>query len=105
MGEIDAESLSNMVENKDKQALANYGGASGLAKRLNTDLVLGLSKEEVQDKFSERIKRYGRNYIPDKEARSFFSFFFDALQDGTIIILMISALVSVVLSLTVEKES
>jgi len=45
-----------------------------------------------------RRKIYGRNYIPPKKPKTFLELIWEALQDVTLIILEVAAVVSLVLS-------
>ncbi len=80
------------------------GGIDGLAHKLKTDIRNGLSDEETLDNFAERRKHYGDNVYPEKPRKMWIELWWDAMQDTTIIILCISALVSLVLGLAVPLE-
>ena len=73
-----------------------YGGIDGLASRLNTDLVSGLSGDTKD--LNTRIDNFGKNEIPVKSSKSFFALMIHALQETTLIILIVCALVSIGLS-------
>jgi Ca2+ transporting ATPase len=73
-----------------------YGGIDGLAKRLKTDLVTGLSGD-IKD-INKRIDYFGKNEIPVKSSKSFFVLMVQALKEITLIILIVCALVSIGLS-------
>jgi len=100
---VNAEELSNLVKNHDsgsqKEIEDNYGGWKGLCEKLNTDANQGLPASEAQNQYHDRLAQFGPNVVEEKEARSWFSFFFDALGDKTLIILMIAAIVSIALGL------
>ncbi|CAF0797946.1 unnamed protein product [Rotaria sordida] len=73
-----------------------YGGLSGLAQKLKTNLITGLSNDE--NDLSMRAAAFGRNEIPQQPPKTFFRLMFDALQDVTLIILIICAVISFALS-------
>ncbi len=63
-------------------------------KKLKTSVNFGLSTKEVE----KRKKEYGENVITEKKKESFFSKFISQFKDFMIIILLIAALISGVLS-------
>ncbi|CAF2684167.1 unnamed protein product [Rotaria sp. Silwood2] len=73
-----------------------YGGLSGLGQKLKTNLITGLSDDE--NDISLRVAAFGSNEIPPKPPKTFFRLMFDALQDVTLIILIICAVISFLLS-------
>ncbi|CAF3451705.1 unnamed protein product [Rotaria sp. Silwood1] len=73
-----------------------YGGLSGLGQKLKTNLITGLSDDE--NDISIRVTAFGKNEIPPKPPKTFFRLMFDALQDVTLIILIICAVISFALS-------
>jgi magnesium-transporting ATPase (P-type) len=74
----------------------DYGGTEGLCAKLRTDPVNGLpnSPEELE----RRRQAFGPNEIPPHPPKSFFTLVWEALQDVTLIILLVSAIVSLLLS-------
>jgi P-type Ca2+ transporter type 2B len=73
-----------------------YGGKEGLARKLNSNLVNGLSADP-QD-ILNRQAVFGKNVIPPKPPKSFFKLVFEALQDVTLIVLIGCAVISIGLS-------
>ena len=73
-----------------------FNTIDGLAKKLNTDLISGISGE-IKD-LNKRIEIFGKNEIPVKTSKSFFALMVHALKEVTLVILMICALVSIGLS-------
>ncbi|CAF1326093.1 unnamed protein product [Rotaria sordida] len=73
-----------------------FGGLSGLGQKLKTNLIAGLSEDETD--LAKRVAAFGRNEIPPKPPKTFFRLMFDALQDITLVILIICAIVSFGLS-------
>ena len=57
---------------------------------------LGLSEDESD--LSLRVAAFGRNEIPPKPPKTFFRLMFEALQDTTLVILIICAIISFGLS-------
>ena len=73
-----------------------YGGLNGLGQRLKTNLISGLSEDDAD--LAARTAAFGRNEIPPKPPKSFFRLMFEALQDLTLVILIICAVISFGLS-------
>jgi hypothetical protein len=74
----------------------DYGGVKGIAEKLKTNAVNGLSINI--DDIKKRQYVFGRNEIPPKPPKYFLVLVFEALQDTTLVILLISAIVSIGLS-------
>ncbi|CAF3512193.1 unnamed protein product [Adineta steineri] len=75
-----------------KEFNETFGGLYGLEKRLKTNLKTGLTGDPLD--LLHRKKIFGHNEIPKKSAKSFFRLMFEALQDVTLIILIICAAIS-----------
>ncbi|CAF1068097.1 unnamed protein product [Rotaria sp. Silwood1] len=74
----------------------SYGGLAGLGQKLKTNLITGLAEDETD--LALRVAAFGRNEIPPKPPKTFFRLMFDALQDITLVILIICAIISFGLS-------
>ncbi|VDN57768.1 unnamed protein product [Dracunculus medinensis] len=75
---------------------ADYGGIDGLCRRLKTDPANGLPQDK--DELDRRRAVFGANEIPPHPPKSFLQLVWEALQDVTLIILLVSAIVSLALS-------
>ncbi|MCP9265526.1 Plasma membrane calcium-transporting ATPase 3 [Dirofilaria immitis] len=75
---------------------AEYDGVEGLCRRLKTDPNNGLPQDK--DELDRRRAVYGANEIPPHPPKSFLQLVWEALQDVTLIILLVSAIVSLALS-------
>jgi P-type Ca2+ transporter type 2B len=73
-----------------------YNGIQGLAVRLKTNLQTGLNNDPID--LQKRQKIFGKNEIPPKAAKSIFRLAYEALQDTTLIMLVICSIVSIGLS-------
>ncbi len=82
------------IHNQDsiKELHETFGGFNGLEKKLQTNLITGLTGDSF-DLFN-RKKIFGRNELPKKSSKSFFRLMFEAIQDVTLIILIICSLIS-----------
>ncbi|XP_073324395.1 plasma membrane calcium-transporting ATPase 2 isoform X3 [Pagrus major] len=74
----------------------DYGGVEGLCKRLKTSPTEGLAG--AQPDLDKRKELYGANLIPPKKPKTFLQLVWEALQDVTLIILELAALISLGLS-------
>uniref|UniRef100_A0A3P9I1H2 Calcium-transporting ATPase n=1 Tax=Oryzias latipes TaxID=8090 RepID=A0A3P9I1H2_ORYLA len=74
----------------------DYGGVEGLCKRLKTSPTEGLVG--VQTDLDKRKEIFGKNLIPPKKPKTFLQLVWEALQDVTLIILELAALISLGLS-------
>ncbi|ESN96191.1 hypothetical protein HELRODRAFT_107353 [Helobdella robusta] len=75
---------------------SHYGGVLELCKKLKTSPTEGLSgqAEDIQN----RVRTYGSNIIPPKPPKPFWKLVWEALQDITLIVLIVAALISLGLS-------
>eukprot|EP01101_Sappina_pedata_P004273 TRINITY_DN1782_c1_g1_i2.p1 TRINITY_DN1782_c1_g1~~TRINITY_DN1782_c1_g1_i2.p1 ORF type:complete len:959 (+),score=539.43 TRINITY_DN1782_c1_g1_i2:44-2920(+) len=76
-----------------------FGSVAELAKGLNTDLSTGIASTEVESHFAERRAVFGKNVLPEAPLRSLGELIFEGLQDTTLIMLMIAAVISLVLGI------
>ena len=74
----------------------DFGGLKSFAEKLKTDINKGLTGDT--NDLALRVKEFGKNQIPPKPPKSIFRLAFEALQDTTLIMLMICAVISVGLS-------
>ncbi|KAM3726764.1 Plasma membrane calcium-transporting ATPase [Dirofilaria immitis] len=99
--------LRALMDLRGAEALAQvhkkFGGIEGLCAKLKTDSVNGLSSEKSS--LEERRRIFGRNEIPPAPSKSFLRLAWEALQDITLIILLVSALVSLGLSFYKPPEN
>ncbi|VDN55865.1 unnamed protein product [Dracunculus medinensis] len=75
---------------------SKYGSIEGLCKKLLSDPINGLPND--RQKLERRRKVFGKNEIPPAPSKTFLRLAWEALQDITLVILLISALVSLGLS-------
>jgi len=87
---VDAQELGRLVETKNKEEFAKYGNAEGLANRLKTDIKNGLDGHDLED----RKAHFGINVLPPRDESTFFDFVKEGLEDKTLIMLLIAAVVS-----------
>lgn len=92
--------LKDLMQKKGHEATekleADHGSVEQLARKLNTNLTNGISEDSAE--ISKRISLYGRNEIPPKKPKSIFRLAFEALQDTTLVMLVICSIVSIGLS-------
>ncbi|XP_061075245.1 plasma membrane calcium-transporting ATPase 4 isoform X1 [Conger conger] len=92
--------LRDLMELRSGEAVAkigdNYGDVQGLCRRLKTSPIEGLSGNPVD--LEKRHAAFGKNFIPPKKAKTFLQLVWEALQDVTLIILEVAAIISLGLS-------
>ncbi|XP_042523429.1 plasma membrane calcium-transporting ATPase 3 isoform X1 [Dipodomys spectabilis] len=92
--------LRALMELRGAEALQKiqeaYGDVSGLCRRLKTSPTEGLA-DNAND-LEKRRQIYGQNFIPPKQPKTFLQLVWEALQDVTLIILEVAAIVSLGLS-------
>ncbi|KAK2504882.1 hypothetical protein MC885_010140 [Smutsia gigantea] len=92
--------LRKLMELRSTDAInqinAHYGSVTNLCSRLKTNPVEGLSGNPAD--LEKRKHAFGQNLIPPKKAKTFLELVWEALQDVTLIILEIAAIISLVLS-------
>ncbi|GMI77132.1 autoinhibited Ca2+-ATPase 11 [Hibiscus trionum] len=95
---IEPDELAAIVHGHDKKRLKLHGGVEGIAEKVTVSLDEGVRSESL----STRQKIYGFNQYTEKPPRNFWMFVWDALQDLTLIILMICAVTSIGVGLATE---
>ncbi|KAJ8373600.1 hypothetical protein SKAU_G00041800 [Synaphobranchus kaupii] len=97
---ISLKDLRSLMELRGAEGLHRiqqaYGDTQGLCSRLKTSPVDGLSGNPAD--ISKRIEEFGQNLIPPKKPKTFLQLVWEALQDVTLIILEVAAIVSLGLS-------
>uniref|UniRef100_A0A8C6TS15 Calcium-transporting ATPase n=1 Tax=Neogobius melanostomus TaxID=47308 RepID=A0A8C6TS15_9GOBI len=92
--------LRELMEFRGNDALqkieSSYGNTEGLCQRLHSSTTEGLSGDPAD--LDRRKQTYGQNFIPPKKAKTFLELVWEALQDVTLIILEIAAIISLGLS-------
>ncbi|XP_030634670.1 plasma membrane calcium-transporting ATPase 4 [Chanos chanos] len=74
----------------------NYGDVQTICRRLKTSAIEGLSGNPVD--LEKRHAAFGKNFIPPKKPKTFLQLVWEALQDVTLIILEVAAIISLGLS-------
>lgn len=95
------EELKTLMEHRGHEAHQkiqnDYGGVFELCKRLKTSPNEGLSTTNQAD-LTRRQEVFGSNVIPPKPPKSFLRLAWEAVQDTTLIILIVAAIISLGLS-------
>lgn len=99
---IEIKELTDLMQvqlklDEQQEYLNKHGHVEGLCNKLQVNSQTGLSVNNKQD-LAARAAQFGRNEIPPKPPKSFFSLMLEALQDTTLIILIVSAVISLILS-------
>ncbi|KAJ0036403.1 hypothetical protein NQD34_005080 [Periophthalmus magnuspinnatus] len=97
---VTVKELRELMELRGAEALQkiqdSYGDTEGLCHRLNSSTTDGLSGEPGD--LERRGQTFGQNFIPPKKPKTFLELVWEALQDVTLIILEIAAIISLGLS-------
>lgn len=95
--QLGPDKLLELVDPKNPALLVELGGPHGLAEKLHSNLERGLSnKEEI---LAEQKKVYGDNILPEPVSHTLLEFVWEALQDKTLIVLMVAAAVEVAIGI------
>ena len=98
---ITAKELSTLVSDSSEKpsCLADAGGTTVLAEKIRTDINAGLSgdKEDID----ARREFYGKNFVEGKPPKTFCELCWAAMQDFTLIMLVICAVISLVLGISI----
>ena len=97
---ICGEELGSIVEGRDLKKLNIHGGVAGIAEKLSTSTVNGLTTDS--DLLNRRQEIFGINKFTESEGRSFLVFVWEALQDMTLMILGVCAFVSLLVGIVME---
>uniref|UniRef100_A0A0E0BNN4 Calcium-transporting ATPase n=1 Tax=Oryza glumipatula TaxID=40148 RepID=A0A0E0BNN4_9ORYZ len=95
---INPDELALITSKHDSKALKMHGGVDGISIKVRSSFDHGIYASELDT----RQNIYGVNRYAEKPSRSFWMFVWDALQDMTLIILMVCALLSVAVGLATE---
>ncbi|XP_064417746.1 plasma membrane calcium-transporting ATPase 1 isoform X2 [Latimeria chalumnae] len=97
---VSVENLRALMDLRSVEALHRiqecFGDVQGLCTRLKTSPIEGLSGNPVD--IEKRQLAFGKNFIPPKKPKTFLQLVWEALQDVTLIILEVAAIVSLGLS-------
>ena len=95
---IGPDELAGILRSHDTKGVERHGGLEGIAKKISVSLKDGIASRDV----SARQIIYGSNGFTEKPPRSFWMYVWDAMQDLTLIILMLCAVVSVGVGISTE---
>ncbi|XP_075495448.1 calcium-transporting ATPase 1-like [Primulina tabacum] len=98
--EICADELGSIVEDHNLRKLKVHSGVQGIAGKLSTSLTDGISNSD--ESLDHRREVYGINKFTESPAKGFWLFVWEALQDTTLMILAVCALVSLVVGIATE---
>ncbi|OIT21164.1 PREDICTED: calcium-transporting ATPase 2, plasma membrane-type-like [Nicotiana attenuata] len=99
--QIDADELGSIVEGHDLKKVKFHGGVDGIANKLATSSTDGLSTRDYSV-LTRRQEIFGINKFQESEARSFWLFVWEALQDMTLMILGACAFISLLVGIAME---
>ncbi|BFU23149.1 plasma membrane calcium ion-transporting ATPase, putative [Entamoeba histolytica] len=94
---IKGNELIDIIEHRNNEKYQRLGGIHGLCELLNVDEKKGIALNSI----TKRVQQFGNNLLPPAERQSFFEIWQDALGDQTLLILIASAVVSLILAFIV----
>ncbi|KAL6124971.1 hypothetical protein ACLB2K_077479 [Fragaria x ananassa] len=95
---ISPDELASFVRSHDKKGLEARGGVEGVAGSISVSLKEGV----VSSKIPGRQDVFGLNRFMEKPSKGFWMFVWETIQDLTLIILMVSAVVSIGVGIATE---
>ncbi|KAF6154043.1 hypothetical protein GIB67_018965, partial [Kingdonia uniflora] len=95
---IDLNDVAAIVQKRDNKTLSAFKGVEGIARNLSVLLEKGVETSELP----KREEIYGNNHFIGKLPKCFWVFVWEALQDLTLIILFVCAIISIGLGISVE---
>ncbi|CAL5211879.1 unnamed protein product [Lathyrus oleraceus] len=95
---INPDDVASIVRSHDTKCLEHHEGVEGLAKAVRVSFQEGVSSSDVK----HRQHIYGHNRHTEKPSRSFWMFVWDAMQDLTLIILILCSVVSIGVGILTE---
>lgn len=95
---IEPDELVSIVGPHDAKRLEHHGGVEGLARDLSVSLKDGVVSSDIP----VRQNIYGLNRYVEKPSRSFWMFVWEALQDLTLLILIVCAVISIGVGIATE---
>ncbi|KAI9113420.1 hypothetical protein K1719_015347 [Acacia pycnantha] len=98
--QICVDEMESIVEGHDIKKLQYHGGVEGISEKLSTSTTDGIGNDS--DHLIKRQEIYGINKFTESESRSFWVFVFEALQDMTLMILGVCAIVSLIIGIATE---
>ncbi|GJV19326.1 calcium-transporting ATPase 2, plasma membrane-type-like protein [Tanacetum coccineum] len=84
---ISVDDAGTIVEGHNPEKLKSHGGVDGLATKLKTCTTNGLAMDDKE--LATRQELYGTNEFTEREQRGFWVFVWEALQDMTLMVLVV----------------
>ncbi|CAL5381760.1 unnamed protein product [Camellia sinensis] len=95
---VEPDELASVVRSHDSKGMETHGGVEGFARKISVSLNDGVVSTDIP----LRQKVFGLNKFVEKPSRPFWMFVWEALQDLTLIILIVCAAVSVGVGIATE---
>ncbi|EAX96478.1 calcium-translocating P-type ATPase, PMCA-type family protein [Trichomonas vaginalis G3] len=96
--EIETKEIINIFERSDLEFFESKGGLDGFCNAFHTNLTEGIPKSEAAEGFADRIAGFGVNKLPDPPVKTWCRMFLEALNDLTLKILLIVAVIAAVVA-------
>eukprot|EP01113_Clastostelium_recurvatum_P039552 TRINITY_DN604_c0_g2_i2.p1 TRINITY_DN604_c0_g2~~TRINITY_DN604_c0_g2_i2.p1 ORF type:complete len:1017 (-),score=417.27 TRINITY_DN604_c0_g2_i2:124-3174(-) len=104
-GSLSVEQLVELHQSRDVGAFNKLGGIQGLASGLGVNLAQGIAASEAENKFATRREKYGINQVPPPPPVTLFELIWEGLQDKTLVMLCIAAVVSLILGIREDPKT
>ncbi|XP_057973636.1 calcium-transporting ATPase 1 isoform X2 [Malania oleifera] len=98
--QICADELGSIIEGRDVKKLRIHGGVKGIADKLSSSTSNGIPTSEHL--LNQRKEIYGINKFTEGPVHGFWFFVWEALQDMTLMILIVCAFISLIVGITME---
>ena len=96
---VSGRELMDLMEHHDKEEYTRKGGKKGILESLEVDENKGIHSSSIP----KRKQQFGNNILPLAERDSFWDIWKEALGDQTLIILIVSAIISLILAVLVPN--
>ncbi|CAH8335270.1 unnamed protein product [Eruca vesicaria subsp. sativa] len=99
---IEVDKLTQVVRDRDLQALNQYNGVEGLSSLLKSDLGKGIDRRD--DEILQRGKAFGSNTYPCKNGKTFWSLIWKATKFPPYMVILLAAVISSLLRIINGKS-
>ncbi|KAI9227107.1 MAG: PMCA-type calcium-translocating P-type ATPase [Piptocephalis tieghemiana] len=99
---VSLKQLVDLFQDRTVKDLKDLGGLKGLTRKLQVDPKAGLDPlihEQGVEEGEERAETFGRNTLPPRPSKSFFSLLKEAMSDNILQLLSVAALISLAMGI------
>lgn len=103
---VSKQDLIKLMKKRKAQGVAElrnrFGTVEDLVAAVGSNVKTGLS--ESHEELQSRRQQFGRNFIPPTRSKWFIELIWEAFQDKILIVLIVAAIVSLILGVTVDER-